>query len=128
MHDLVTRSYREIVFDELLEPVFSERVVAEVDWAEHIPKLIDCWRWILFGTGRYPASVTKTHRRLHELAPIGPEICDRWFALWAATIDAGWTGPTQTVRGRTPPRSWPEWPSTSSATPRRPRPRRGDDR
>lgn len=91
VHDLVTRFYREIVFDELLEPVFGE--VAEVDWAEHIPKLIDYWCWILFGTDRYPASVTKVHRHLHELAPIGPDHCDRWFALWVATVDAGWSGP-----------------------------------
>jgi len=76
VHDLVTRFYREIVFDERLEPVFGE--VAEVDWAEHIPKLIDYWCWILFGTGGYLASVTKAHRRLHELAPIGPDLCDRW--------------------------------------------------
>ena len=91
VHDLVTRFYREIVFDELLEPVFGE--VAEVDWAEHIPKLIDYWCWILFGTGGYPTSVTKTHRHLHELAPIGPDHCNRWFTLWASTIDTGWTGP-----------------------------------
>ena len=39
VHHLVTRFYREIVFDDLLEPIFGE--VAEVDWAAHIPKLID---------------------------------------------------------------------------------------
>ena len=91
VHDLVTRFYREIVFDELLEPIFGE--VAEVDWADHIPKLIDYWCWILFGTGGYPSSVTKAHRRLHELAPIRPDHCDRWFTLWTATIDTGWSGP-----------------------------------
>ena len=41
VHDLVVDFYREIVFDELLEPVFDE--VAEVDWASHIPRLIDYW-------------------------------------------------------------------------------------
>ncbi len=91
VHDLVTRFYREIVFDELLEPVFGK--VAEVDWAQHIPKLIDYWCWILFGTGGNPASVTQVHRHLHGLTPIGPDHCDRWFSLWAATIDEGWTGP-----------------------------------
>jgi hemoglobin len=91
VHDLVTRFYLEIALDELLEPVFGD--VAEVDWVEHIPKLIDYWCWILFGTGGNPASVAKVHRHLHEKAPIGPEHCDRWFVLWAATIDSGWTGP-----------------------------------
>ena len=91
VHDLVTRFYREIVFDELLEPIFGE--VAEVDWANHIPKLIDYWCWILFGTGPNSAPVTKVHRHLHGQRPIEPDHCDRWFALWALTIDAGWTGP-----------------------------------
>lgn len=91
VHDLVTRFYREIVFDELLEPIFGE--VAEVDWAEHIPNLIDYWCWILFGTGAHPTSLTKVHRHLHGQRPIESDHCDRWFSLWAATIDAGWTGP-----------------------------------
>ena len=41
IHDLVIAFYREIVFDELLGPVFTE--VAETDWSTHIPKLIDFW-------------------------------------------------------------------------------------
>ena len=91
VHHLVTRFYREIAFDELLEPIFAE--VAEVDWAEHIPKLIDYWCWILFGTGVPTRSVTKVHRHLHGQRPIEPGHCDRWFSLWALTVDAGWSGP-----------------------------------
>ena len=34
IHDLVVAFYREIVFDDLLAPVFDE--VADVDWAVHI--------------------------------------------------------------------------------------------
>ena len=92
VHDLVTTFYREVVFDELLAPVFSE--VAEVDWAEHIPKLIDYWCWILFGTSGYGGAVTKTHRHLHSLEPLLPEHCDRWYQLWTASIEAAWSGPT----------------------------------
>jgi hemoglobin len=91
VHDLVTFFYREIVFDELLEPMFSE--VAEVDWAEHIPKLIDYWCWILFGADGYPGAVTRTHRHLHETAPITAAHCTRWFTLWVQCIDARWRGP-----------------------------------
>jgi hemoglobin len=91
IHDLVTSFYREIVFDELLEPFFSE--VAEVDWAEHIPRLIDYWCWILLATNPYPGAVTRTHRHLHELAAIEPAHCTRWFELWVQCIDARWSGP-----------------------------------
>lgn len=91
VHGLVTRFYQEIALDDLLEPIFGE--VAEVDWNEHIPRLIDYWCWILFGTDGYPRSVTRAHRHLHALRPIEPAHCDRWMALWVATIDAGWSGP-----------------------------------
>ena len=91
IHHLVVAFYREIVFDELLEPVFGD--VAEVDWAEHIPKLIDYWCWIVLGRDRYPGAVTRAHRHLHEMSAIEPEHCDRWFQLWVASIDAGWAGP-----------------------------------
>ena len=91
VHDLVTVFYREIVFDELLEPIFGE--VAEVDWADHIPKLIDYWCWILFATRPYPGAVTRTHRHLHGLKAIEPAHCDRWYALWVGCIDERWAGP-----------------------------------
>jgi len=91
VHDLVTIFYREIVFDELLEPIFSE--VVEVDWAEHIPRLIDYWCWILFATHPYRGAVTRTHRRIHELQAIEPAHCDRWFGLWVQCIDQRWSGP-----------------------------------
>ena len=90
VHDLVTAFYREIMFDELLEPIFSD--VAEVDWTEHIPRLIDYWCSKLFGTAHDAIPVTRAHRRLHELHPLEREHCDRWFALWVHSIDARWQG------------------------------------
>lgn len=91
VHHLVVEFYREIVFDELLEPVFGD--VAEVDWAEHIPKLIDYWCWILFQQAGYTGAVTKVHRHLHGQAPIRAEHCDRWYDLWVRSVDARWAGP-----------------------------------
>ncbi len=45
VHDLVVGFYRELVMDDLLATIFEE--VAEVDWAEHIPRLIDYWCRVL---------------------------------------------------------------------------------
>ncbi len=91
VHDLVVEFYREVVFDELLEPVFGE--VAEVDWAEHIPKLIDYWSHILLGVAGGTGPVMQAHRHLHSLVPITTELCDRWFVLWSEVVRQGWTGP-----------------------------------
>ena len=63
IHDLVVDFYREIVFDDLLAPVFGE--VAEVDWAVHIPKLIDYWCRVLLAQPGYVGTILHAHRHVH---------------------------------------------------------------
>jgi hemoglobin len=91
IHDLVVRFYREVVFDDLLAPMFGE--VAEVDWAEHIPKLIDFWARVLLGDPSYRGALLATHRHVHELEAFRLEHFDRWYLLWTQTIDESWAGP-----------------------------------
>lgn len=91
VHDLVVQFYREIVFDELLEPVFGE--VAEVDWADHIPKLVDYWCRVLLGQPGYDGRFLDAHRHVHEQEAFRREHFDRWYGLWESSIDAGWHGP-----------------------------------
>ena len=92
IHDLVVGFYREIVFDDLLEPVFGE--VAEVDWALHIPKLIDYWCRVLLGQPGYAGAILNAHRHVHDIEPFRVEHFDRWYALWIDAIDQRWAGPT----------------------------------
>lgn len=91
VHDLVVDFYREIIFDELLGPVFE--VVAEVDWSVHIPNLVDYWSRILLGLPGSAQRVTAVHRHLHTQHPLTMEHCDRWFELWTTTLDTRWAGP-----------------------------------
>jgi len=91
IHDVVVAFYREIVFDDLLAPVFGE--VAEVDWAVHIPKLIDYWCRVLLGEPGYVGAVLAAHRDVHDLEAFRIEHFERWYALWAHCIDQGWEGP-----------------------------------
>jgi hemoglobin len=90
IHDLVVGFYREIVFDDLLGPVFGE--VAEVDWPVHIPKLIDYWCRVLLREPGYDGYILDAHHYVHGLEPLRIEHFDRWYTLWAATVDEGWTG------------------------------------
>jgi hemoglobin len=91
IHDLVVGFYREIVFDELLEPVFGE--VAEVDWALHIPKLIDYWCRVLLRQPGYGGSILEAHQHVHDLKPLRIEHFERWYGLWIECVDARWHGP-----------------------------------
>ena len=91
IHNLVVRFYREIVFDELLGPVFAE--VAEVDWSIHIPKLIDFWCRVLLGEPGYDGYILHAHQEVHEIEAFQPELFDRWYSLFVESVDEGWQGP-----------------------------------
>lgn len=91
IHDLVVQFYREVAFDDLLGPVFGE--VAEVDWASHIPKLIDYWCRVLLGQPGYDGSLLGTHRRVHDQQAFEPALFDRWLQLFVGSVDARWAGP-----------------------------------
>ena len=91
IHDLVVGFYREVVLDDLLGPVFEE--VAEVDWSLHIPKLIDYWCRVLLGHPGYEGHILAPHQDVHERGPFRPELFDRWYRLFTASIDGGWEGP-----------------------------------
>ena len=91
IHDLVVHFYREIVFDDLLGPVFDE--VAEVDWTTHIPKLIDYWSRVLLGEAGYDGYILHAHQQVHEIESFRPELFDRWLLLFVESVDARWHGP-----------------------------------
>ena len=91
IHNLVVGFYREVVFDELLEPMFGE--VAEVDWATHIPKLIDYWCRVLLGERGYRGALVAAHRHVHDLEAFQLAHFDRWYELWVQSIDATYAGP-----------------------------------
>ncbi|MGH9079358.1 MAG: group III truncated hemoglobin [Acidimicrobiales bacterium] len=83
--------YRELAMDEVLGPVFEE--VAEVDWSEHIPQLIDYWCRVLLGDQSYRGAILNTHRHIHDQLPLTTDHFDRWFGMFVATIDQQWSGP-----------------------------------
>jgi hemoglobin len=91
IHNLVVSFYREIIFDDLLGPVFEE--VAEVDWTLHIPRLIDYWCRILLGEPGFDGYILRPHQHLHALQALTPEMFDRWYQLFSTSVDTGWSGP-----------------------------------
>jgi len=91
IHDVVVHFYREVVFDELLGPVFDE--VAEVDWSQHLPKLVDYWCRVLLREPGYDGLILAAHRHVHEMQPFRVEHFDRWYELWVASVDSRWAGP-----------------------------------
>ena len=82
--------YRQVAMDDLLGPVFAR---AHVDWAAHIPKLVDFWAWQLLGEPRYERNPLRGARAGASRDPFGPELYERWLELFDATVDDGFRGP-----------------------------------
>lgn len=91
IHDLVVSFYRELVMDEKLGPLFEE--VAEVDWREHIPHLIDYWCRILLGESSYQGAILNAHMYVHQKEAFTADHFDRWYRLFVSAIDERWAGP-----------------------------------
>lgn len=91
---LVRSFYRQAATDDLLGPVFE---AAQVDWAGHIPKLIDFWAGQLFGERGYEGNPLQAHRPLQAQTPFRPEHYARWLALFEDTVDDWFAGPTADI-------------------------------
>lgn len=88
---LVRSFYRQAATDDLLGPVFE---AAQVDWAGHIPKLVEFWAGQLFGERGYDGNPLQAHRPLQADTPFRPEHYERWLALFEDTVDDWFVGPT----------------------------------
>lgn len=94
---LVRDFYREAAVDDVLGPVFT---AAEVDWAEHIPKVTAFWAWQLIGGRRYDGRPLRSHERVNQLVPFTEAHYERWLELFTSTLNDGWSGPVADLAGR----------------------------
>jgi len=91
IHNMVVAFYRELVMDQVLGPIFEE--IAEVDWSEHIPQLIDYWCRVLLGDQSYRGAILNAHRHVHDQLSFTTEHFDRRYGMFASSIDQQWSGP-----------------------------------
>ncbi len=78
---LVHKFYEKIRSDERLGYIFND--IAEVDWDDHLPKMVDFWSNLLFQTGRYKGRPFRQHIPL----PIKEGDFDRWYRLFEETVE-----------------------------------------
>lgn len=89
--EMVRRFYADVAQDDLLGPLFE--VVAEVDWAEHLPKLTAFWCRQLLSQPGYTGVPLRAHERIHALEPFTDAHFRRWLSLFVETVRLGWRGP-----------------------------------
>lgn len=87
---LVDEFYAAIRRDELLNPIFTD--VAQVDWAQHLPKMYAFWVGQILGKPGYVGQPFAAHLKL----PVKREHFQQWLALFRATVDLHFVGPGAT--------------------------------
>lgn len=75
---LVTAFYAQVRNDQLIGPIFEEKVD---DWNHHLEKLCAFWSSVVLMTGRYHGQPMQAHLSL----PIRAEHFERWLEIFEAT-------------------------------------------
>lgn len=89
--EMVRRFYQDVAQDDLLGPMFND--VAQVDWAEHLPKLTAFWCRALLGIEGYSGNPFRAHALIHQRSPFTLDHFERWLSLFHDTVELGWAGP-----------------------------------
>ena len=74
--------YEEIRRDELLGPIFRQRIQAD-KWPQHLAKMCDFWSATLLRTARYEGRPLPPHL---AIAGLGEAHFRRWWKLFRATV------------------------------------------
>lgn len=83
IHQLVSVFYDKVLQDALLSPYFEK-----LDFAAHLPKMEQFWRFALLSEAGYTTNVTEKHMKM----PLEKDHFDRWQALFNQTIDELFAG------------------------------------
>ncbi|WP_299823821.1 group III truncated hemoglobin [uncultured Pontibacter sp.] len=83
---LVDTFYTRVRADELLGPVFEERI--QENWARHLDIMYRFWQTVLLGELTYQGSPGSKHITL----PVDEAHFERWLHIFYQTIDELFTG------------------------------------
>lgn len=84
---LVDSFYSKIREDELLSPIFNEKIGDK--WPIHLAKMYSFWQSILLDEPTYSGRPFPPHAKL----PVSKDHFDRWLQLFAMTINEYFKGP-----------------------------------
>jgi hemoglobin len=82
---LLRRFYTCAMADPLIGYLFTD--VAKLDLDHHLPRIGNFWEQVLFQRPVYLGQPIAVHVPLHAAATLQAAHFQRWFELWAATID-----------------------------------------
>lgn len=83
---LVDSFYNKIRTDELLGPIFNERI--QDRWPAHLEKMYSFWQTVLLGEHTYLGTPFPPHAQL----PVAHEHFEKWLGLFTTTVNEHFTG------------------------------------
>lgn len=83
---LVDTFYDKVRKDELIGPVFQERIRDR--WPQHLEKMYTFWQTILLGEHTYFGAPFPPHAKL----PVSGKHFQRWMELFKETVDENFKG------------------------------------
>ena len=95
---LLRRFYTRAMGDELIGYLFTD--VAKLDLDHHLPRIGNFWEQVLLQRPVYNGHPIAAHFPLHQAATLQGAHFQRWFSLWAESVDALFTGPMATQAKR----------------------------
>lgn len=89
---LVRAFYTRALADEVIGWLFTD--VARLDLEQHVPRITSFWETVLLGAQSYGGGAFRPHSELDAKAQLRGGHFIRWLALWDATVDELFQGPT----------------------------------
>jgi hemoglobin len=92
---LINRFYEQVKVDEVIGYIFT--TVIPIDWAHHIPVIVDFWETILLENMVYKKNAMEVHYDVNKKIPLQKEHFDRWVLLFNGTVDELYHGEKATL-------------------------------
>ena len=84
--------------DDVIGYLFTD--VAHLDLEAHLPQIGNFWEQVLLQRPVYVGQPIAAHVPLHQAATLQSVHFQRWFEIWAASVDELFTGETATQAKR----------------------------
>jgi hemoglobin len=86
----VNRFYEQVKQDDVIGFIFTE--VIPMNWAHHVPLIVDFWETILLDNMVYTKNAMEVHYAINKKVPLQTAHFDRWLLLFNRTIDNMYSG------------------------------------
>jgi hemoglobin len=85
IHLLINTFYGKVREHATLGPIFNE--IAQVDWENHLPKMVAFWEFILLNGTEYQGHPLRPHLALNSFYQLEASHFEAWLSLFQVSVD-----------------------------------------